>query len=108
MKTNGVAIMMIIMLGFAQAYSYSNHESDNVFDKLSCPAQCGIDCVIANLLYPVCYAICVSKCHKKSSNAVNDCLSTCGLTNPINVKSPAARDAAIHQVESCLQKCGEK
>ncbi|KAL2337681.1 hypothetical protein Fmac_012127 [Flemingia macrophylla] len=90
------------MLGFARSLKI---DSSIEIDKLSCPAQCGIDCVMANLLYPICFAICVAKCKKTPSSGVNNCLSSCGLTKPINVESPGVRDLAINQVNSCLQSC---
>nr|KYP42805.1 hypothetical protein KK1_035787 [Cajanus cajan] len=111
MRTTRIAIMIIFMLGFAQAYPNPlsmKTESRNKPDELSCSAKCGIDCVLANLFYLLCYAICVSKCHKTPTDIVSNCLSGCGLTKPIYVKSPGALDIAIHRVDSCLQECQRK
>nr|KYP32777.1 hypothetical protein KK1_046445 [Cajanus cajan] len=103
--------MIILMLGFAQAYDNSSSmkiESRNATDELSCAAKCGVNCLIANLLYPICYAICLSKCNKAPADGVYNCLSGCGLTKPIKANTPADRDRATQQVDSCLQECQTK
>lgn len=72
MKSIGVVVVMMIMLGFSKAA------------KLSCPAKCGIDCVLANLAYPICFILCVSNCPKLSKGALQ-CISHCGVNKSINI-----------------------
>ncbi|XP_028192305.1 uncharacterized protein LOC114378005 [Glycine soja] len=105
MKSTGVTIMIMIMLGYAQANYNSPFvkiEPNNTTDKLTCPAQCGIDCFIANIAYPICFAICVAKCPKKPPLSVYNCMIGCGKYKSTDANIDA-RD--LSAVNACLQEC---
>ncbi|KAH1069130.1 hypothetical protein GLYMA_03G085400v4 [Glycine max] len=83
MKTIGVVIVIITMLGFTQADhynpSYVQVEPNN----------------------------CSAKCLTKSIVAANDCMTSCGLVKSINVNNDV-RDRTTYVVNSCMQECLNK
>jgi len=88
LKPIKVAVMIMIVLGFAEANYNSPSmkiEPNSATDKLSCPAQCGIDCFLANIGYPICYAICVSKCPKNPPSSLYNCITRCGINKPSDI-----------------------
>ncbi|KAG4974427.1 hypothetical protein AAZX31_11G172000 [Glycine max] len=110
LKPIKVAVMIMIVLGFAEANYNSPSmkiEPNSATDKLSCPAQCGIDCFLANIGYPICYAICVSKCPKNPPSSLYNCITRCGINKPSDINIDA-RGLAATAVNSCLQECIKK
>ncbi|KHN34756.1 hypothetical protein D0Y65_036156 [Glycine soja] len=112
MKTTGVMIMIMIMLGFSQArYNplFVQTRPTHVSDKLNCRDKCTLDC--SPLLLPpfagaflICYFPCMKKCHNNPIDVVHSCKSDCALTKSINANSDA-RDPATDMVDSCVQEC---
>ncbi|ESW04274.1 hypothetical protein PHAVU_011G081600 [Phaseolus vulgaris] len=96
MKSIGVVIVMMMMLGFSEAdYGLSA--------QLTCPARCGINCLLANIAYPICFAACVAHCPKMSKDAFH-CISQCGINKSININIDAT-GAVTKVLDSCLQNC---
>ncbi|KAK7341862.1 hypothetical protein VNO80_24803 [Phaseolus coccineus] len=96
MKSIGVVIVMMMMLGFSEA-------DYGLLARLSCPAKCGIDCFLSNLAYPICFAACVAHCPKMSKDAFH-CISQCGVNKSININIDAT-GAVTKVLDSCLQNC---
>lgn len=53
MKTQRVAILIMIMLGFVQILEIR---------AIPCPAKCVIQCLNSPLTYPYCYVTCLALC----------------------------------------------
>jgi len=77
MKTNIVAIMLVIMLGLVQIL---NIEAKF---KLSCAEKCGLEC-LGSEVYAVCFAECMVKCNTGSTSA-KKCIMNCGVNKSITV-----------------------
>ncbi|RDY10492.1 hypothetical protein CR513_04974, partial [Mucuna pruriens] len=100
-KKNIVVIMIMIMLGLAQA------DYPPTSRKLGCEAKCALLCtplLISFFGYPVCYITCKRSCDKKNNKHTIDCITGCGLTKFIDINNDA-RDLTPYVMDSCLQKC---
>ncbi|WVZ03605.1 hypothetical protein V8G54_024411 [Vigna mungo] len=75
-KSDRVAILMMIMLGFVQILS--------IEAKLPCAVQCGIQCFGSEYLYPVCLKNCIDNCNKGTTTAYN-CITKCGVNKTVTV-----------------------
>jgi len=80
MKSDRVAILMMIMLGFEVILSIEAK-------KLPCPAECALECFASEDPYPVCFAKCLEKCNNSTgstgSTGANNCISKCGVNKTI-------------------------
>ena len=88
MKTKGVSIMMMIMLGLIGS-DYNEVESKNVSNDVNCKGNCVFDCfplVPLPTLYLLCVQDCCKKCCKKHYKASN-CNSICILSNSIDINT---------------------
>ena len=94
MKTIGVVIVIITMLGFTQADHYNpsyvqvepNSESNGSSCKTICKLECAPLVRIAQLSL-ICVNDCSEICLTKSIVAANDCMTSCGLVKSINVNN---------------------
>jgi len=76
MKTNRVAVLIMIMLGFVQILEIEA-------TKLPCPLVCAIQCLTAEQPYPVCFLNGIAKCQLSTSDS--NCAITCGVNKTITV-----------------------
>ncbi|QCD88150.1 hypothetical protein DEO72_LG3g2692 [Vigna unguiculata] len=90
MKTNGVVVLMMIMLGFVQIIEIG---------ALSCEDKCAIECIPSLEAYPLCYISCVVLCETATT-----CARSCGKKKSITVNIDAAGKVA-NVVDSCLHGC---
>jgi len=133
MKSIGIVIMMIIMLGYTQA--------KNLGPRQSCATYCFFNCLISDDPYPVCHSRCKANCHEAPPSIYSDCISSCSVTKSsynnmgiyflttlisflifhsyyllliwlhfyicliINFYVSDDHDALMNDAKSCLQKC---
>jgi len=71
MKTNGVVVLMMIMLGFVQIIEIG---------ALSCEDKCAIECIPSLEAYPLCYISCIVLCETATT-----CARSCGKKKSITV-----------------------
>ncbi|QCD88157.1 uncharacterized protein LOC114170675 [Vigna unguiculata] len=103
MKSDRVAILMMIMLGFEVILSIEAK-------KLPCPAECALECFASEDPYPVCFAKCLEKCNNSTgstgSTGANNCISKCGVNKTITATIDA-RGYVTDVVDSCLRECSD-
>ncbi|KAG5052564.1 hypothetical protein JHK87_004762 [Glycine soja] len=116
MKIIGVVIMTMILFGFSQAnYNPSfekigpNHMSDGIVCRLRCENKCKKFLIIPPglIFYLICYHTCYANCHDMPIDAAHDCITSCGLTKPVDFNNDAP-GLATDRVNSCLVKCYKK
>ncbi|RDX69274.1 hypothetical protein CR513_51631, partial [Mucuna pruriens] len=116
MKTIGIMIMVMIMMGFAQANSSPpivKSEPSSVSEKLNCGTKCAYECLplifspLDFLAYPICVTGCKNRCMKRSHGNAYECITSCGLTKSIDVNIDV-RGLATNVVDSCLEECQNK
>ncbi|QCD88149.1 hypothetical protein DEO72_LG3g2691 [Vigna unguiculata] len=90
MKSNRVAVLMLIMLGFVQILKIG---------AIPCPAKCAIQCLNSPLTYPYCYVTCLALC-----GSLPKCAKSCGINKSITIYIDAA-GKVTNVVDSCLHKC---
>nr|KYP33760.1 hypothetical protein KK1_045357 [Cajanus cajan] len=111
-KTIKVVIMVMIMMGFAQA----NHNpplpqidpNNMLFKGDLCSTLCTIKCAFTSFTNPQynrCIDNCIDICYKK--HVVYNCITSCGLTKSID-NNIDARGLPTHAMDSCFQKCLNK
>ncbi|ESW04293.1 hypothetical protein PHAVU_011G083100 [Phaseolus vulgaris] len=94
MKTNRVAVLMMMMLGFVQIL-----ETEAI--GFPCLVLCAIEC-IPKQPYASCFISCISKC--PSSNSASNCARTCGVNKSITINIDALGNITS-MTDSCLDKC---
>ncbi|WVZ03608.1 hypothetical protein V8G54_024414 [Vigna mungo] len=97
MKSNIVAVLMMIMLGFVQVLEIGARRT------LPCPVKCAIACLPSLEDYPICYGVCLIKCNKVPISAYN-CIAKCGVNKTITVTVDDRGDVT-DVVDSCLRNC---
>jgi len=76
MKSNRVAILMVIMLVFVQIFQ---NEA-----KFPCPIICGLECLLSPEPYGLCWIKCVVKCAIPTDSL--DCVKSCGVNKSITIE----------------------
>ncbi|KAK7341880.1 hypothetical protein VNO80_24821 [Phaseolus coccineus] len=95
MKSNRVAVLMMILLGFVQILQIEAL-------TLPCPVLCAIQCLPSQQPYPLCLANCISKC--QMSTSASNCARSCGVNKSITIHIDALGNIT-NVVDSCLDKC---
>ncbi|KAG4934514.1 hypothetical protein JHK87_048516 [Glycine soja] len=114
MNTIGVMIMIMSMLGFAQANNYNppfvQVESISETNRLTCPQACRVQCAALAPVepwYDKCVKECTANC-KHNVSVAKDCFTSCALIKSININNDV-RDLSTNIVmNSCLQECQNK
>nr|KYP46879.1 hypothetical protein KK1_031525 [Cajanus cajan] len=114
MKTTGIVIIMMIMLGIVQASDNLQDvkiEPNNRFGVLNyCSALCNVECgilIFNKRKFKRCYDKCSSGCRIMSNDVVHNCITRCGLTKSID-NNIDARDLTTFVMDSCLKDCQRK
>ncbi|KAK7341878.1 hypothetical protein VNO80_24819 [Phaseolus coccineus] len=94
MKSNRVAILMMIMLGFVQILE--------IEAKLPCPILCSLSCLVSEKPYALCFIECLVTC--EIPLGASNCARSCGVNKSITIDIDA-RGNVTNVVDSCLQKC---
>ncbi|CAJ1978483.1 unnamed protein product [Sphenostylis stenocarpa] len=103
MKSIGVMMMVMIVLGFAEAELKS--DSDGALCRVKCALKCAPQQPYPPI-YSKCIADCQSHCNSLSSasDAVNLCITGCDFIKSVAI-SIGAPDLATNWMNHCLQEC---
>eukprot|EP00256_Glycine_max_P060775 XP_014629775.1 uncharacterized protein LOC106798315 [Glycine max] len=115
MKLPGVVIMVMLVIGFAEAdfnSTFVQIESNRVSSKprLTCGPKCELSClpyVLAFILYPICVAACMKQCRQTPIDTIYSCLSGCDAVKSLPDNNEG-RGRAAYVVDSCLDQCEDK